>query len=46
MPVLVSVVLLVSIWVGSLTHHRGLVRNDSSYYLRQAAFFVEGLGVK
>ena len=45
MPVLVSVVLLVSIWVGSLTHHRGLVRNDSSYYLRQAAFFVEGLGV-
>ena len=45
MLVLVSVVLLVSIWVGSLTHHRGLVRTDSSYYLRQAAFFVEGLGV-
>ena len=45
MPALVSVVLLVSIWVGSLTHHRGLVLNDSSYYLRQAAFFVEGLGV-
>ena len=44
-PVLVSVVLLVSIWVGSLTHHRGLVRTDSSYYLRLAAFFVEASGL-
>ena len=30
---------------GSLAHHRGLVTYDSDYYLRQAAFFVEGRGL-
>ena len=45
-PWTVGALLLLSIWVGSLTHHRGLVRYDSDYYLRQAAFFVEDRGVR
>ena len=44
-PCAVGALLLISIWFGSLTHHRGLVRYDSDYYLRQAAFFVEDRGV-
>ena len=44
-PCAVGVVLVVSIWGGSLAHHRGLVGYDSDYYLRQAAFFVEGRGL-
>ena len=44
-PCAVSLVLVASVWFGSLSHHRGLVRYDSNYYLRQAAFFVESLGV-
>ena len=44
-PCAVGVVLVVSIWGGSLAHHRGLVTYDSDYYLRQAAFFVEGRGL-
>lgn len=46
LPGAVCATLLVSIWIGSLAHHRGLVRYDSNYYLRQAAFFVDGLGVE
>lgn len=42
----VCIILLFSIWLGSLTHHRGLVRYGSNCYLRQAAFFVENRGVR
>lgn len=41
----IGLVLISAIWFGSLTQRRGMVSPDSDYYLRQAAFFVEGRGI-